>query len=203
MFHATGGRCAVDLSELNLPISREEALRLLASLGFRVIDVDLVRLARSQIGVSGYLRGALPADDPEEFDCSLFVKWLYAQRGVWLPRRTIQQIDLGAAIHFSELAAGDAVFTTGRINYYRDDPACGVGHVGIATGKGAVVHAANSRAGIIESRLEDFLRRAELRGIRRYIRDAAGVITLETLPRRQVETSDDIRWILLQNLDRT
>lgn len=201
MFHATAGRCAVDLSELDLPISDEKALDLLVSLGFRAIDVDVVRLARSRIGAAGYLRGARPAVEPEEFDCSLFIKWLYAQRGLWLPRRTIQQIDLGAAIAPTRMAPGDAVFTTGHINYYRADPALGVGHVGLATGEGTVVHAASSRAGIVESRLEDFLRRAELRGIRRYIDHAACVITLETPLRCQVETSDDIRWIILQNLD--
>ena len=72
---------------------------------------------------------------------------------MWLSRRTIQQIDLGIAVNPTDVMAGDLVFVTGRINYYQDDPAQGVGHVGIATGEGTVVHAANKREGIIESTL--------------------------------------------------
>ena len=202
MFRASGCRCAVDLSELRLPISNLEALTLLASIGFHVVEVDLVQIARSRIGASRYRRGSRLADAPDVFDCSSFIKWLYAQRGVWLPRRTIQQIELGAPVPLSEVAAGDVIFTTGSVNYYHDDPALGVGHVGIATGEGTVVHAANKRAGVIETDISKFTAAdSKVRGIRRYILDSARVVTLEIPPAREVELSDDIRWIVLQYLD--
>lgn len=200
MFRTVGNRCAVDLSSLRLSLSDTQALALLTSLDFRVIDIDLIHIARSYIGVSCYHRGARLTDAPAVFDCSSFMKWLYGQRGVWLPRRTIQQIELGASIDLSDIRAGDLVFTTGYINFYQDDPALGVGHVGIVTGEGTIVHAANSRAGIVESTVENFLRKAKLRGVRRYIPDPARVITLETPPSREIEMSDDIRWIILQQL---
>ncbi len=201
MFRAVGCRCAVDFSELHLPISDLETLALLASMGFKVIEVDLVQIARSRIGVSRYRRGARLIDAPDVFDCSSFMKWLYAHRGVWLPRRTIQQIELGTAVPLSAVVAGDAIFTTGSINYYHDDPAQGVGHVGIATGEGTVAHAANKRAGIIETDISKFvLSDTKLRGVRRYISDSYRVVTLETPPSREVEVSDDIRWIVLQQL---
>ncbi len=200
MFHAVDNLCTVDLSLLNLPVSDGEALELLAPLGFRVIKVNLVRLARSLIGIASYRRGACLADAPNVFDCSSFVKWLYAKRGLWLPRRTIQQIELGTAIELPAMTAGDAIFTTGRNNYYRDDPAQGVGHVGLATGEGTVVHAANSRVKIVENKIDDFLRKEELRGIRRYVPNPDRSVTLKTPLSREVEVSDDIRWIVLQQL---
>lgn len=201
MFRAADCRCAVDLSELRLPISDREALTLLASIGIHVVEVDLVQIARSRIGVSRYRRGSRLADAPDVFDCSSFIKWLYARRGVWLPRRTIQQIELGMSIALSDVIAGDAIFTTGSVNYYHDDPAHGVGHVGIATGEGTVVHAANKRVGVIETDISKFTGTdTKLRGVRRYILDSARVVTLEIPPAREVEISDDIRWIVLQQL---
>jgi hypothetical protein len=73
-----------------------------------------------------------------------------------------------------------------------------VGHVGIATGEGTIVHAANSRVGIIETTVEDFISGEKLRGIRRYVPKDSEVVTVTTPPQREVETSDDIQWILLQ-----
>jgi hypothetical protein len=99
------------------------------------------------------------------------------------------------------VVVGDLIFTTGSVNYYHDDPAQGVGHVGIATGEGTVVHAANKRAGVIETDISKFvLNDTKFRGIRRYILDSARVITLHVPPIREVEVSDDIRWIVLQQL---
>ncbi len=200
MFRAVANRCAVDLSLLRLPVSDEQALALLTPLGFCVIEINLIQVARSCIGVSRYSRGARLVDAPNVLDCSSFMKWLHAQQGMCLPRRTIQQIELGVEVNFSAMSAGDVVFTTGRINYYHDDLGQGVGHVGIATGEGTVVHAANSRVGIVENKIEDFVQRAELRGIRRYIPNPSRTVILETPPSREVEVSDDIRWIILQQL---
>ena len=200
MFRAVGNRCAVDFSELHLPMTNREAMTMLTSLNFQAIEVNLLKIARACIGASRYQRGSRLADAPDVLDCSSFIKWLYAQRGIWLPRRTVQQMEIGTPIDLSNIVAGDVIFTTGRVNYYLDDPAQGVGHAGFATGEGTVVHAANSRTGIVESKLDNFLGKCELRGVRRYLDNPADVLTLLTPPRREVETSDDIRWIILQRL---
>ncbi|KKQ94039.1 MAG: hypothetical protein UT20_C0041G0007, partial [Candidatus Levybacteria bacterium GW2011_GWA1_39_11] len=142
-YRAVGNRCAVILDSLHLPISHEETLIILNHKGFVLVEVDIIALARQCIGISQYRRGARPSEAPLVVDCSSFIKWLYAQRGIWLPRRSIQQRELGEVVNLDELVAGDVVFISGRIDYYHDDPANGVGHVGIATGYGTVVHAAD------------------------------------------------------------
>ncbi len=200
-YRAVGNRCAVILDVLNLPISHEEALNIIKyDAGFFVVDIDLVMLARRCIGISQYRRGALYSDAPRVVDCSSFVKWLYGQRGVWLPRRTIQQCKYGEAINVNEIIAGDVVFTSGWIDWYDVDPVNGIGHAGIATGEGTIVHALSKEAGVVEEPLESFLgnTKRQLRGVRRYISKDVQVLTLEAASGIEVETSDDIRWLILQ-----
>ncbi|KKT14953.1 MAG: NlpC/P60 family protein [Parcubacteria group bacterium GW2011_GWF2_44_8b] len=199
-YRAVGSRCAVILDSLHLPISREEALAILNHKGFVLVEVDIIALARQCIGTSQYRRGARPSEAPTVVDCSSFIKWLYAQRGIWLPRRSIQQRELGEVVNLDELVAGDAVFISGRIDYYHDDPANGVGHVGIATGYGTVVHAADRKVNVVESPLDKFVGEAKFRGARRYIPQNVEVLTFETPLNREVEVADDIKWIILQQL---
>ena len=199
-YRAVGNRCAVILDSLHLPISREEALAILNHKGFVLVEVDIIALARQCIGISQYRRGARPSEAPTVVDCSSFIKWLYAQRGIWLPRRSIQQRELGEVVNLDELVAGDAVFISGRIDYYHDDPANGVGHVGIATGYGTVVHAADRKVNVVESPLDKFVGEAKFRGARRYIPQNVEVLTFETPLNREVEVADDIKWIILQQL---
>lgn len=202
-YRAVGKRCAIILDSLRLPMSLAscDVMDILfVKKGFKMVDVDMVALARQCVKTSKYRRGALPSEAPAVVDCSSFVKWLYGQRGIWLPRRTIQQRELGDWVGREDVIAGDLVFSTGRINYYHDNPAYGVGHVGIATGEGTVIHAANRQVNVIENSLDEFLRGRESRGVRRYIPNNKAVITLEAPPDIELETADDIRWILFQHL---
>lgn len=199
-YRAVGNRCAVDIGALSLPLSESRIITILLNNGFKAIDVNIISLARQCIGKSIYRRSARPSEAPGVMDCSSFMKWLYGERGIWLPRRTIQQRELGEVVVASKIIAGDLIFVSGKINYYLDNSLDGVGHVGIATGKGTVIHAANTKAGIIESPLEDFLGEDKFRGIRRYIPKNRRVITLETPAEREVETADDIKWIIVQSL---
>jgi len=199
-YRAVGNRCAVMFDSLDLPISHDETLTILVQNGFGVVEVDIIALARRCIGTSQYRRGAKPSEAPIVVDCSSFMKWLYAQRGIWLPRRSIQQRELGEAINLDDLIAGDVVFVSGKIDYYYNDPTNGVGHVGIATSVGTVIHAANKEFNVVESPLEMFVGKKMFRGARRYIPQKAEVLTLSTPTDREVETADDIRWIVLQSL---
>lgn len=200
VYRAVSCRCAVDFEALALPISKEEAMAMLQKMGFRIIAIDLVALARSYIGVSEYRRGAKIREAPGIFDCSSLMKWLYGQRGIWLPRRSIQQWELGEPVPRENILAGDVVFVSGRIDYYIDDPRFGVGHVGIATDSGTVVHAANRTYGVTESPLGKFLGGDKFRGARRYVPRDRNVVTLETPAGREIESSDDVRWVILQSL---
>ncbi|MHB8831098.1 MAG: C40 family peptidase [Patescibacteria group bacterium] len=199
-YRAVGNRCAVDIPALKLPVPAEQALSILINKGFKIIEVDLLSLARECIGKSRYQRGVHPDLAPDVVDCSSFMKWLYAQRGIWLPRRSIQQRAMGQAVELEKISPGDLIFVSGWIDYFVDDPNDGVGHVGIATEAITVIHAANKRAGIIETPLNRFVGKSDFRGARRLIPKQRPVITLETPKQRCVETSDDIKWIVLQSL---
>jgi hypothetical protein len=199
-YRAVSNRCAVHLPSLNLPISAEDTLIILREKGFKVLDVDVVALARTCIKTSTYRRSARPSEAPVVVDCSSFIKWLYGQCGIWLPRRSIQQREIGTPVPINEVSAGDVVFVSGWIDYYHTNPKDGVGHVGIATGEETVIHAANRNVGVIEICLERFVDETNFRGIRRYIPREQGVLILETPLEREVETSDDLRWIVLQSL---
>ncbi len=199
-YRAVGNRCAVVLAELHLPIPKEEVLAILSRKGFSVVEVDLIKLARDCVGSSKYRRGAKLTEAPDVFDCSSFIKWLYGECGIWLPRRSVQQSECGERVKLEDITAGDVIFTSSKINYYRDDPALGIGHVGIATNEWTVVHAANKRVDVIESSMDKFIGKDEFRVARRYIPKNTEVITLETPKNRGVEIADDIRWIVLQSL---
>jgi hypothetical protein len=198
-YRAAGNRCAVHIPSLNLPFGTRRTLNILRRDGFNVLDINIVDQALGRIKKSTYHRGALPSQAPKIIDCSSFVKWLYAQCGIWIPRRSIQQRDFGTPVMArTDIVAGDLIFVSGFIDWYHNDPQDGVGHVGIATGYGTVIHAADSETGVIESAYNTFVGISKLRGIRRYIPADADVLTLECPRHRPVETSDDLRWIILQ-----
>jgi NlpC/P60 family len=201
IYRAVGDRCAVDVDSLQVPLSSGEIIAWLKKKEFRILDIDLMGLARGCIGNSRYRRGASILEAPAVVDCSSFTKWLYAQCGIWLPRRSIQQRDRGEPVELSHVIAGDLIFVSGWINYYHHDPADGVGHVGIVTERGTVIHAANHRVGIVESPLEAFVGNDEFRGARRYVPKTKEVLTVQAPHDRLVEISDDIRWMILQSLE--
>jgi cell wall-associated NlpC family hydrolase len=200
-YHAVGNRCAVHIPSLKLPISNSAALKILRAKGFSQIHVDTINQARELIGVAKYKRGADIRDAPNVVDCSSLMKWIYTQMGIWLPRHSIDMRDyVKESVPVNKITKGDLVFTSGFRNYFWDDPNNGVGHVGIATGNGTVIHAANSKLGVIESPLKGFTKEEKIRGVRRIIPLSENVITLLCPPDRIVEWSQTFRWIVLQNL---
>lgn len=199
-YRAVLKRCAISLEALHVPIVKEEILTILSKKGFKVVEVDIIALARGCIGTATWRRGAKISEAPAVLDCSSFIKWLYGERGIWLPRRAIQQRGLGEEVSLDEVIAGDLIFNSGFIDRYHTDPADGVGHVGIATGEGTVIHAANKKIMVTESSLESFTDKNVFRGIRRYIPKKEEVITLEVPQGMEIEIADDIRWILLQSI---
>lgn len=70
-------------------------------------------------------------------DCSGFTKLVFAQFGYNLPRTSSSYRYVGKAVSLSEARPGDIIVYTG--------------HVAIYMGNGQIVHAANSRKGIITS----------------------------------------------------
>ncbi len=200
MFRAVDSICAVDFTTLNLPISKIEALNILSNLGINIIERDILVTAREQIGKSIYKRGAKPSQAPDVLDCSSFTKWIYGKMGIWLPRRTIQQIDCGTAISANKMKVGDLIFIKGRRNWFRNNPQINVGHVGIATGHDTIIHAASTTLGVVESSPDNFLDPAIFRTIKRIIPNPTETHIFQTPPELEIETSDDFFWIIVRNL---
>lgn len=198
IYEAVGNLCAVNFKELQLPISDEQALEILFNLGFETQDVDIIALAYGCIDLSQYKRGSTIDMAPGVVDCSTFTNWLYFQKGVKLPRYSIDQRDrLKIVVGEEDLQPGDLVFTSGRFNYYWDDPSDGVGHTGIYTGNNTVIHAAGPEVGVIEDPFTPFAK--NLRGIRRVFDDFNSVVTIKSPPSRVVGDSQEFRWIILQH----
>jgi len=80
-------------------------------------------------------------------DCSGLVQQIYRQLGIQVPRTTYEQAKNGKAVPVSQIRPGDLVF-------YRPGSS-GPEHVGIYVGNGQIVHAANSKLGVITSNLSN------------------------------------------------
>lgn len=80
-------------------------------------------------------------------DCSGLVQQIYRKLGISLPRVTYDQAKSGRQVSVNQIRPGDLVF-------YRPGSR-GPEHVGIYVGNGKVVHAANSKLGVITSNLNN------------------------------------------------
>ncbi|MCS6919058.1 MAG: C40 family peptidase [Fimbriimonadales bacterium] len=98
----------------------------------------VTRLAMRFLGV----RYRWGGNDPRTgLDCSGFVKMIYAQMGINLPRRARDQAKVGVPItHFEDLRPGDRLYfaVKGRE----------IDHTGIYIGDGYFIHSARSRGGV-------------------------------------------------------
>lgn len=74
--------------------------------------------------------------DPQGFDCSGFVWYVFAQHGLSVPRTVEEQYRAGGSVAPTDLQAGDLVFFT--------TVAPGASHVGIVVGGDSFVHAPSS-----------------------------------------------------------
>ena len=78
--------------------------------------------------------------DPQGFDCSGFVQYVYNQHGVKMPREVRKQFGVGHDVQPTSLEPGDLVFFS--------TIAPGASHVGIAVGGDQFVHAP-STSGVV------------------------------------------------------
>jgi cell wall-associated NlpC family hydrolase len=91
-------------------------------------------------GTALSLRGAPYRDggiDPSGFDCSGFVRYVYEQHGVAMPRQVRDQFRIGKSVDRDRLEPGDLVFFS--------TVAPGASHVGIVIGGDQFVHAPSER----------------------------------------------------------
>jgi cell wall-associated NlpC family hydrolase len=91
-------------------------------------------------GTALSLRGAPYRDgggDPTGFDCSGFVRYVYEQHGVLMPRQVRDQFRIGRNVDRDRLEPGDLVFFS--------TTAPGASHVGIVIGGDQFIHAPSER----------------------------------------------------------
>lgn len=95
------------------------------SRGTSVTGYAIVEYGKNFLGTPYVYGGTTPSG----FDCSGFVKYVYAHFGISLPRTSYSQLNSGVAVTRDELQPGDLVF-------FRN-----AGHVGIYAGNGNYMHA--------------------------------------------------------------
>ena len=104
---------------------------------------EIVSYAKKYLG-SKYVYGG---STPKGFDCSGFTSYVYKHFGYSLSRTSSGQASNGRAVSKSNLQAGDIVC------FARSSGSKKIGHVGIYIGGGKFIHAANSRKGVITSKV--------------------------------------------------
>jgi hypothetical protein len=199
-FRASGRRIAVDTGSWHLPLTSNEIRERLHQSGFVERNVDVTELALSRVGQSVYQRGASFAEAPHVVDCSSFVKWLYGERGIWIPRRSLHQFSVGTPITESEILPGDLVFLSSPICPPIGTPDACVTHVGIVVDHERVVHATETHGGIAFAELARWQHRKYWRGARRILPADRPILTLDVPSHLEIETSDDVCWHLLETI---
>lgn len=102
----------------------------------------VVQTALQYLGVPYVYGGNSPASG---IDCSAFVKMVFGQFGVNLPRTAREQSNVGAPVSWDDLRPGDRVYFACK-HFYPD-------HCGIYMGNDYFVHASASHGGVAVSKL--------------------------------------------------
>lgn len=114
------------------------------------VSSELLQVAMRYSGVRYVFGGTSPA---RGMDCSAFVRSVFSQFGVNLPRTAREQAKVGTPVPFDQLKPGDRLYFS-CYNPYVD-------HCGIYAGKGNFVHCSKSRNGIgLDSLATDFFWRS-------------------------------------------
>jgi cell wall-associated NlpC family hydrolase len=103
--------------------------------------LELVGVARALIGAP-YLNGGTT---PAGFDCSGFVRYVFGEAGISVPRAMRDMQATGQRVERADLRPGDVVF------FAIDGQT--VSHVGIASGPDTFIHAPSSRGRVREESL--------------------------------------------------
>jgi cell wall-associated NlpC family hydrolase len=135
---------------------------------------DIVRTARQYIGVRYVLGGSTP----RAFDCSGFVRWVFAEHGIDLPRTAREQAGFGDAPFPGDLRPGDLLF------FYGGN---GAQHIAMYVGGDTIIHASSSRGRVTLDRFSGSSMRPtwfgrRLIAVRRIIRDGAPLEVATTRP---------------------
>lgn len=109
------------------------------SRGSNAIGRRVVADSMQYLGVPYVFGGTTPSG----FDCSGYVRYVFANAGIYLPRTADAQYECGYAVSTAELVPGDLVF----FSTYEAGPS----HVGIYLGDGNFINASSSQGVSIAS----------------------------------------------------
>jgi cell wall-associated NlpC family hydrolase len=125
---------SVDLNNYNKDID-------FRNIKYTLTDVDVSKLIASALDYIGasYKYGG---NHPASIDCSAFVKRVFSEVKIPLPRTSREQFELGVEIPLDQLSEGDLLFFTRKKR---------IGHVGIYIGDNMFIHAAGKGKGVIIS----------------------------------------------------
>ena len=163
------------------PIERSTRTTASAASPRHTSGADLVRTARSWLGREYVWGGHNPATG---MDCTGFTWNVARVNGIETPLHDLAgQKAAGRSVDKRQLAAGDLVFFE---NTYQP----GLSHVGIFSGNGRFIHAADQSRGVIESRMDDPYWRERYSGATRLTGSAQSSATnAATSPARSVARS--------------
>lgn len=134
----------------NLEKEQEKLLAQLKTIKIKKANPDnylknsIVQNAKKHLG-ERYVWGGTK---PNAFDCSGYMKYLYEEEGIEIPRTAYQQSQVGQDVEKEELEKGDLLFFL--TDKKRHIP---ITHVGLYIGDDKFIHAASSKLGIIISSL--------------------------------------------------
>jgi len=120
----------------------------------KIISIAKNKLGKRYVwGASGY---------HNTYDCSSFVKYVYRQKGINIPRTSYVQAKYGKYIPRKKLKAGDLIFfdTSKHRKGY-------VNHVGMYIGQGKFIHASSAKKRVIITSLNKRFYSQRYRGARR------------------------------------
>lgn len=107
-------------------------------------DSDIIRTAMQYAGVPYVYGGTSPSTG---MDCSAFLRSVFAQYGVNLPRTAREQAQVGESVPFDQLQPGDRLYFACK-NPYPD-------HCGVYAGGGYFVHCSSRKRGVAVDSLSD------------------------------------------------
>jgi len=121
----------------------------------------LIEFAKQYIG-KPYKYGASMDEAPDFFDCSSFIKYVFAHIGIELPRSSILQAQDSQGKEVTDVQyaePGDVFFMRSDKGYYDDEAFGGrkmcIGHVGLYCGDGILLHAKKSLGGVVFQKLSE------------------------------------------------
>lgn len=130
-----------------------------------------VNVARLWVGISKYDFWEEHCYPPEVVNCYILVAWAYEQCGMWVPQTLLGQLYAGSLVQPDCTQDGCLIFTKGNWGnggHFDDQRAVrGVGHVGLVSSKGTVIHASSVAGTVVEEPLGRFVGDRVFRGIYR------------------------------------